>query len=305
MKITLTDKNGNQVLAVESSNPVKRNWSSKFPFVAKKNYNFDVVKMVQSISEFCKNLDDNRPKFNDENFQITDVEYIIYKPEYKKDVLSDPDSWFTGCGRGGVIEFELDYIDKSKPIPNHNKCCYTLYKTVIGDLARYLKSKGLPVPKMILNNGDYPIDLRSDYRGHEITLYFEFDSNAKEILGIVDNFNHYIGDKFKSFVNTNIEQELFITDFDFREVDRDNIAAGWEQGCGCIFDCRFSENIRKSLEKGNFKPAWKLLRLFEDKFNATLQNHPLSKEYVIKFEVENLDGWEFSDFDGYILFAKK
>lgn len=164
---------------------------------------------------------------------------------------------------------------------------------------------------MILANGDYPIDLRSDYRGNEITLYFKFDSNAKEVVEIADKFNNFASDKLKSFANTNIEQKLFITGIEFYEVNKDNISDGCESSVSCYFDCKFSKDICKIIKKdykAGWKLAWKLVESFENKINASLQNNPLSKDYLVEFKFnDEINGYSFSDcnINGCFYFAKK
>ena len=94
----------------------------------------------------------------------------------KDDIIANPIN-FT---RDDIATFELNYIDKNKPIPNHNTCVKILNNTVINDIKQLLLKNGIRI-NLIIDNGDYPIDLKSDYRGHDAYLYADLKNNSADI----------------------------------------------------------------------------------------------------------------------------
>ena len=67
MKFTLTDKNGNQILAVESSNPDK----SKEDFPITRTVDFDAYKFLLTIAQACSELQKRKPiKFEKQLIRI-------------------------------------------------------------------------------------------------------------------------------------------------------------------------------------------------------------------------------------------
>ena len=259
MKLTLTDKNGNQILAVESSNPDK----SKEDFPITRTVDFDAYKFLLTIAQACSELQKRKPiKFEKENLQITDISCVDANTvkSMKNDIIADPIDFL----RSEVVTFELGYIDKNKPVPNHNACVKLLNNTVVNSMKQLLLKNGLHV-NLIIDNGDYPIDLKSDYRGDKAYLCVELKNNSADIQKYEKEFNAFCEKAFKPLIGKKLGRKSTVVKI---EAYNDNFSDGMHVICDNLDDVADNYDLMYELE---------------NKFNKAIVNCPLAKIYDIKF----------------------
>ena len=270
--ITIKDPNGNIVCSVENINPVKS--EEDFPII--RTVDFDAYKLLLVISQFGADFEKLIPiKFEKENLQITGIKFIQEKDikMYKNDIIKNPLDFFNDS----IITFELDYIDKNRSIPNHKMCVKILNDQIVNKIKQILSKNGINV-NLIIDNGDYPIDLKSDYRGHEAELCVVIKNNSNVADKHDEIFDKYCNQAFKSLVGKKIKNST-ITSIE----PYDN----YSNGICVMFD---------TLE--DFNEDYDLVYELEDMINKTISNCPLNKIYDIKF-IE--DGYyEGVDFSCYI-----
>ena len=260
--ITIKDPNGNIVCSVENVNPIRS--AEEFPII--NTIDFDAYKLLLLISHIRDDLVKNTPiKFEKENLQITDIGCI---PEdtiksYKKEFIKDPLGF--GFNDGGVMTFKLNYIDKNRSIPNHKMCVKILNDQIVNKIKQILSKNGINV-NLIIDNGDYPIDLKSDYRGHEANLCVVIKNNSDIADKHDEIFDKYCNQVFKSLVGKKIKNST-ITSIE----PYDN----YSNGICVMFD---------TLD--DFDEDYDLVYELEDIINKTISNCPLNKIYDIKF-IEN------------------
>ena len=257
--ITIKDPNGNIVCSVENVNPIRS--AEEFPII--NTIDFDVYKLLLLISRIREDLVKNTPiKFEKENLQITDIACI---PEdtiksYKKEIIEDPSGF--GFNNGGIMTFKLNYIDKNRSIPNHKICVKILNDQIVNKIKQILSKNGINV-NLIIDNGDYPIDLKSDYRGHEASLCVVIKNNSDIADKHDEMFDKYCNQAFKSLVGKKIKNST-ITSIE----PYDN----YSNGICVMFD---------TLDE--FDEDYDLVYELEDIINKTISNCPLNKIYDIKF----------------------
>ena len=255
--ITIKDPNGNIVCSVENVNPIRS--SEDFPII--RTVDFDAYKLLLVVSQFGADFEKLIPiKFEKENLQITGIKFIQEKDikMYKNDIIKNPLSFFNDS----IMTFELDYIDKNKPIPNHKACVNILNNQIINKIKQILSKNGINV-NLVIDNGDYPIDLKSDYRGHEAELCVVIKNNSDIADKHDEMFDKYCNQAFKSLVGKKIKNST-ITSIE----PYDN----YSNGICVMFD---------TLDE--FDEDYDLVYELEDIINKTISNCPLNKIYDIKF----------------------
>ncbi len=264
MKYTCIDERGK---SVEGLFDIK----SKEDFPITETVDFDAYKLLLTISQFCDNLRKQKPiKFEKENFQITDIRCIgtnigIHElKNLKNDIYNNPIDFL----RGGIVELELDYIDKNKSIPNHNICVKTLNNSIVNEIKQILIKNGIHV-NLFLDNGDYPINLKSDYRGNEISLFVDIKNNSADIEKHEKEFDLFCEKAFKQFIGTKLKQKTTITKIE--PYDSEHFSNGLKVFCNNLDDVAADYNI---------------LYEFEDKINKLISSCPLNKIYEIQFQEE-------------------
>ena len=203
--ITIKDPNGNIVCSVENINPVKS--EEDFPII--RTVDFDAYKLLLVISQFGADFEKLIPiKFEKENLQITGIKFIQEKDikMYKNDIIKNPLDFFNDS----IITFELDYIDKNRSIPNHKMCVKILNDQIVNKIKQILSKNGINV-NLIIDNGDYPIDLKSDYRGHEAELCVVIKNNSNVADKHDEIFDKYCNQAFKSLVGKKIKNSTIIS----------------------------------------------------------------------------------------------
>ena len=270
--ITIKDANGNIVCSVENMNASRS--EEDFPII--RTVDFDAYKLLLVVSQFGADFEKLIPiKFEKENLQITGIKFIQEKDikMYKNDIIKNPLNFFNDS----IITFELDYIDKNKPIPNHKACINILNNQIVNKIKQILSKNGINV-NLIIYNGDYPIDLKSDYRGHEAELCVVIKNNSAVTDKHDEIFDKYCNQAFKSLVGKKIKNSIIksIEPYD-----------NYSNGICVMFD---------TLE--DFDEDYNLVYELEDMINKTISNCPLNKIYNIKF-IEN-GYYEGVDFNCYI-----
>ena len=255
--ITIKDPNGNIVCSVENVYPVKS--EENFPII--RTIDFDAYKLLLVVSQFGADFEKLIPiKFEKENLQITGIKFIQEKDikMYKNDIIKNHLSFFNDS----IMTFELDYIDKNKPIPNHKACVNILNNQIVNKIKQILSKNGINV-NLVIDNGDYPIDLKSDYRGHEAELCVVIKNNSDIADKHDEMFDKYCNQAFKSLVGKKIKNST-ITSIE----PYDN----YSNGICVMFD---------TLDE--FDEDYDLVYELEDIINKTISNCPLNIIYDIKF----------------------
>ena len=273
MKITISQ---------EGSSPIEIEFGERsteeFPITY--NVDFDPYKFLLLISQICSELDKKAPiKFEKENFQITHISAISLKnvKSFKKDIYKDPVDFM----RGGIADIELDYIDKNKSVPNHNTCVSILEKNIVDNIRQLLQKNSIRANILLDKDTDYPINLKSDYRGNNISLLVKLKNNEADIQKHEKEFNDFCEKAFKSFIGKKIKHKSTITGF---EPYSDCYSNGVHVYCDNLDDVCDDYN---------------LMYEFERKLNVAIKNCPLMKLYDIQF-VE--DGYydDALDFNCYV-----
>ena len=255
--ITIKDPNGNIVCSVENVNPVKS--EEDFPII--RTVDFDAYKLLLVVSQFGADFEKLIPiKFEKENLQITSIKFIQEKDikMYKNDIIKNPLSFFNDS----IMTFELDYIDKNRSIPNHKMCVKILNDQIVNKIKQILSKNGINV-NLVIDNGDYPIDLKSDYRGHEAELCVVIKNNSDIADKHDEMFDKYCNQVFKSLIGKKLKNST-ITSIE----PYDN----YSNGICVMFD---------TLDE--FDEDYDLVYELEDIINKTISNCPLNKIYDIKF----------------------
>ena len=255
--ITIKDPNGNIVCSVENVNPIRS--AEDFPII--RTVDFDAYKLLLVVSQFGADFEKLIPiKFEKENLQITGIKFIQEKDikMYKSDIIKNPLDFFNDS----IMTFELDYIDKNKPIPNHKACVNILNNQIVNKIKQILSKNGINV-NLVIDNGDYPIDLKSDYRGHEAELCVVIKNNSDIADKHDEMFDKYCNQVFKSLVGKKIKNST-ITSIE----PYDN----YSNGICVMFD---------TLDE--FDEDYDLVYELEDIINKTISSCPLNKIYDIKF----------------------
>ena len=255
--ITIKDPNGNIVCSVENMNPIKS--EEDFPII--RTVDFDAYKLLLVVSQFGADFEKLIPiKFEKENLQITSIKFIQEKDikMYKNDIIKNPLSFFNDS----IMTFELDYIDKNRSIPNHKMCVKILNDQIVNKIKQILSKNGINV-NLVIDNGDYPIDLKSDYRGHEAELCVVIKNNSDIADKHDEMFDKYCNQVFKSLIGKKLKNST-ITSIE----PYDN----YSNGICVMFD---------TLDE--FDEDYDLVYELEDIINKTISNCPLNKIYDIKF----------------------
>ena len=255
--ITIKDPNGNIVCSVENVNPIRS--AEDFPII--RTVDFDAYKLLLVVSQFGADFEKLIPiKFEKENLQITGIKFIQEKDikMYKNDIIKNPLDFFNDS----IMTFELDYIDKNKPIPNHKACVNILNNQIVNKIKQILSKNGINV-NLVIDNGDYPIDLKSDYRGHEAELCVVIKNNSDIADKHDEMFDKYCNQVFKSLVGKKIKNST-ITSIE----PYDNYSNGI-----CVMFNTLDE----------FDEDYDLVYELEDIINKTISSCPLNKIYDIKF----------------------
>ena len=255
--ITIKDPNGNIVCSVENVNPIRS--AEDFPII--RTVDFDAYKLLLVVSQFGADFEKLIPiKFEKENLQITGIKFIQEKDikMYKSDIIKNPLDFFNDS----IMTFELDYIDKNKPIPNHKACVNILNNQIVNKIKQILSKNGINV-NLVIDNGDYPIDLKSDYRGHEAELCVVIKNNSDIADKHDEMFDKYCNQVFKSLVGKKIKNST-ITSIE----PYDNYSNGI-----CVMFNTLDE----------FDEDYDLVYELEDIINKTISSCPLNKIYDIKF----------------------
>ena len=255
-------------ISQEGSNPISitlsdKNIKSKENFPITRTIDFDMFKFLLTVAQACSELRKKKPiKFEKENLQITGIRCTDVGDieSMKDDIIANPIN-FT---RDDVATFELNYIDKNKPIPNHNTCVKILNNTVINDIKQLLLKNGIRT-NLIIDNGDYPIDLKSDYRGHDAYLYADLKNNSADIQKYEKEFNSFCEKIFKSFIGKKLRKKSTITKI---KAYNNNFSDGMHIICDNLDDVKDNYNLICDLE---------------NKINKAITACPLTKLYDIKF----------------------
>ena len=268
--ITIKDPNGNIVCSVENVNPIKS--AEEFPVVPV--IDFDIYKLLILLSQIGENLEKNIPiKFEKENLQITN---IIYLPKHiierdKKEIIKKPLPYLDD----DMIIFVLNYIDKNKPIPNHNMCIKTLNDQIANKIRQFLSKNNV--------NVDLVID-KTKYNKHRIDL--NKDEEHLACLRIMKNnpittnnnydeiFDKYCNQAFKSLINKKIKNST-ITSIE----PNDHFSSGM---------------IVKFDTLDDFDNDYSLVYKLENTLNKCIANCPLNKFYNIQFKEQGY----YEDDDG-------
>jgi hypothetical protein len=259
IKITISQEGANPISITLTDNNIK----TKENFPITRSVEFDPYKFLLVVAQTCEQLRKQIPiKFEKENFRITNISYISVGDvkKFKDDIYSDPLDFIY---RGGIVNFELYYIDKTKHVPNHNECVKTMNATVVNTIKQNLLKNGFRVD-LFLDNGDYPIDLQSDYRGKEISLFVKLKDNSENIKKYEKEFNSFCEKAFKPFIGKKLGQKSTIIKIE----PYDNYSDGMHVICDNLDDVDNDYDLMYELE---------------NKFNKAIANCPLAKIYNIKF----------------------
>lgn len=268
MKYTCMDENGKSAEGLF-------NIESKESFPIIETVDFDTYKLLLTASQFCTNLKNKKPiKFEKENFQITDIKCIGENElkGLKDEIYADPIDFL----RGGIVELELNYIDKNKPIPNHNICVKTLNKSIVNEIKQILIKNNIRV-NLFLDNGDYPIDLKADYRGHEISLFVDMKNNSTDIEKHEKEFDLFCEKAFKQFIGTKLKQKSTI--IAIKPYDATHFSNGLFVVCDNLDDLT----------------DYNILYEFENKFNKLISSCSLNKIYEIQFQEDGYEPGGYGD----------
>ena len=259
--ITIKDPNGNIVCSVENVNASRS--SEDFPAVP--IIDFDIYKLLLLLSQIGENLEKDIPiKFEKENLQITNV---IYLPKHiierdKKEIVKKPLPYLDD----DIITFVLNYIDKNKPIPNHNMCIKTLNDQIANKIRQFLSKNNI--------NVDFVID-KDKYNKHRIDLNKDEEHLASLHIIVKDNpiittnnydemFDKYCNQTFKSLVGKKIKKST-ITSIE----PNDHFSSGI---------------IVKFDTLDDFDNDYSLVYKLENTLNKCIANCPLNKFYNIQFK---------------------
>ena len=269
--ITIKDPNGNIVCSVENVNPIRS--SEDFPAVP--IIDFDIYKLLLLLSQIGENLEKDIPiKFEKENLQITNV---VYLPKHiierdKKEIVKKPLLYLDD----DIITFVLNYIDKNKPIPNHNMCIKTLNDQIANKIRQFLSKNNI--------NVDFVID-KDKYNKHRIDLNKDEEHLASLHIIVKDNpiittnnydemFDKYCNQTFKSLVGKKIKKST-ITSIE----PNDHFSSGI---------------IVKFDTLDDFDNDYSLVYKLENTLNKCIANCPLNKFYNIQFKEQGY----YEDDDG-------
>ena len=267
--ITIKDPNGNIVCSVENVDATRS--EEDFPIVH--TIDFDAYKLLLLMARIKEDIIKNTPiKFEKENLQITGICYIM--PEdivksRKKEIIENPLDYINGS----IISFELDYLVKNRSIPDHKTCVKILNDKIVNKIKQILSKNGVNVD-LIIDNGDYPIDLKSDYRGHEAHLCVVIKNNSNVADKHDELFDKYCNQAFKSLIGKKIKNSTItsIEPYDY-----------FSNGMCVSFDTM-----------DEFYDDYDLVYELEDILNKCIANCPLNKFYNISFSENGLyDGIDF------------
>lgn len=220
-------------------------------------FNQDPIKLLNTVADF---YDENKNKYDFSDLNISmnwnipyDKNYIR---EYKEQIVHDSIEWL----RYFDISFKFKVLDTHKVIPNAKTIIERLDKTVIKDINNTLKSKGFKNPIVLDTESDYPLNLKSDYRGDTISAYIRLQSNKDSVNKTVSNFNTFAKSKLQQFVSKDV------SDIKITEIESDD------------YSCGFSV-IALCKTKFNFDVMYELEGLFEDALRGFS-----SKEYAVNVQ---------------------
>ena len=268
--ITIKDPNGNIVCSVENVNPIRS--SEDFPAVP--IIDFDIYKLLLLLSQIGENLEKDIPiKFEKENLQITNV---VYLPKHiierdKKEIVKKPLLYLDD----DIITFVLNYIDKNKPIPNHNMCIKTLNDQIANKIRQFLSKNNINVDFVIDKDkyNKHRIDLNKDEE-HLASLHIIVKDNPITINNCDEMFDKYCNQTFKSLVGKKIKKST-ITSIE----PNDHFSSGI---------------IVKFDTLDDFDNDYSLVYKLENILNKCIANCPLNKFYNIQFKEQGY----YEDDDG-------
>ena len=268
--ITIKDPNGNIVCSVENVNPIRS--SEDFPAVP--IIDFDIYKLLLLLSQIGENLEKDIPiKFEKENLQITNV---VYLPKHiierdKKEIVKKPLLYLDD----DIITFVLNYIDKNKPIPNHNMCIKTLNDQIANKIRQFLSKNNINVDFVIDKDkyNKHRIDLNKDEE-HLASLHIIVKDNPITINNCDEMFDKYCNQTFKSLVGKKIKKST-ITSIE----PNDHFSSGI---------------IVKFDTLDDFDNNYSLVYKLENILNKCIANCPLNKFYNIQFKEQGY----YEDDDG-------
>ena len=268
--IIIKDPNGNIVCSVENVNPIRS--EEDFPII--NTIDFDVYKLLLLVSRIREDLVKNTPiKFEKENLQITNVVYLPKhiierdkKKKIKKPLLYLDDD---------IITFVLNYIDKNKPIPNHNMCIKTLNDQIANKIRQFLSKNNINVDFVIDKDkyNKHRIDLNKDEE-HLASLHIIVKDNPITINNCDEMFDKYCNQTFKSLVGKKIKKST-ITSIE----PNDHFSSGI---------------IVKFDTLDDFDNDYSLVYKLENILNECIANCPLNKFYNIQFKEQGY----YEDDDG-------
>ena len=268
--ITIKDPNGNIVCSVENMDPIRS--EEDFPII--KTVDFDAYKLLLLLSQIGENLEKNIPiKFEKENLQITN---IIYLPKHiierdKKEIIKKPLQYLDD----DIIIFVLQYIDKNKPIPNHNMCIKTLNDQIANKIRQFLSKNNINVDLVIdkTKYNKHRIDLNKDEE-HLACLRIIMKDNPITINNYDEIFDKYCNQTFKSLINKKIKNST-ITSIEPND--------------------RFSSGMIVKFDTlDDFDNDYSLVYKLENTLNKCIANCPLNKFYNIQFKEQGY----YEDDDG-------
>lgn len=160
--------------------------------------------------------------FEDLNFKIIGISCLNIKDLgiYDNSQLNAND-----IARSSIAEFQLGVCDNKKPYFS-SKCIYDrLNKTLIPMIEKEFKSSGMEV-SLYLDDGDYPIDLKSDYRGDTTSLYVKMVPNYtdEEISKIESNIVKIIKTEINKHMPMKVGQRTIVKLSKEVDVSIDNIS---------------------------------------------------------------------------------
>ena len=256
--ITIKDPNGNIVCSVENVDPIRS--VEEFPII--RTIDFDAYKLLLLTSQLSTDLEKLMPiKFEKENLQITGIKFIQEKDikKYKNNIIKNPLDFFNGS----IMTFKLNYIDENKSIPNHKTCVNVLNDKIVNKIKQIFSKNGIKVD-LIIDNGDYPIDLKSDYRGNEAGLHVVIKNNSTVADKHDKMFDEYCQQAFKKLIGKKIKNSN-ITSIEPYDSYSNGI---------CVMFYTLDD----------FDNDYDLVYELEDIINKTISSCPLNKFYNIWFE---------------------